>query len=131
MTDKIEASLRMTGDNFSPAVLEKLTGWTLVRKKEVGDLTKRGKLTVGSADLCPPKEVENNEDLFKGLEWILEVVPSHLSSINKSGADDVYLDIAYYRDVAVFNLGFKPEILKKIANLNMPFLISCYGDYMD
>ncbi|WP_078410728.1 hypothetical protein [Priestia abyssalis] len=131
MTARIEASCRMSGDRFSPDLLEKKTGWQLERKKEVGELSKRGPLAYGMADLCPPDNLPYDENNQVGLEWVVDTVYPYIQVIKDCGADDVYLDIAVYSNPnsSSGNMVFEPELLRKIANLNMAFWISHYENY--
>lgn len=132
MTIRIEASCRMSGDNFSPKLLESITGWQLSRKKEIGDSavvgpSKGTPLTYGMADLSPPEYLNYDDGGVAGLKWVIDAILSGLDTIKESGAEDVYLDIAVYY-VGQCNMAFEPEILSKIAALNMPFWISCYEE---
>jgi hypothetical protein len=132
MLKQIDATCRMSGDKFSPKLLEQKTHWQLQRKSEVGDIAtlgpSKGKpLSYGAADLCPPDDLAYGEDIEIGLEWVINTVLPFTQAIVECGADDVYLDIAVYY-VGQCNFAFEPELLKKIAALDMPFWISCYED---
>jgi hypothetical protein len=112
----MDVSFVMRGDNFSPALLEKKTGWILSRKD------------FESAVLCPPTSLSNNDDGEAGLNWIVEKVSEFINTIKQCGAEDNYLDIAVYFK-GQCNMAFEPDLLRKISELNVPFWISCYEDY--
>jgi hypothetical protein len=113
----MNVSFVMRGDNFSPTLLEKETGWILSRK----DLE--------SAVLCPPTSLSNNDN-EAGLKWIVETVGNFKNIVKQCGADESYLDIAVYY-IGQCNMAFEPDLLRKISELNVPFWISCYEDYDD
>lgn len=111
----MDISFTMRGDSFSPELLEKKTGWTLSRKD------------FGSADLCPPISLSNSNDGEECLKWIVEAVHNYINTVKECGAEESYLDIAvYYKGQC--NMAFEPDLLRRISELNVPFLISCYED---
>jgi len=118
MTIRMDVSFVIRGDNFSPTLLEKKTGWTLSRKK------------LKSAVFCPPTSLSNNDNGEAGVEWIVEKVGNYKNILKQCGADDCYLDIAVYY-IGQCNMEFEPDLLRKISELNVPFWISCYEDYDD
>lgn len=118
MTIRMDVSFVMRGDNFSPALLEKKTGWTLSRKDSYW------------AELCPPTILSNNDGGEAGLKWIVENVGDCINTVKQCGAEDNYLDIAVYY-IGQCNMAFEPELLREISELNVPFWISCYEDYDD
>lgn len=118
MTIRMDVSFVMRGDNFSPALLEMKTGWILSRKD------------FESAIFCPPTSLSNSDDGEAGLKWIVEKVGEGISIIKQCGAEDNYLDIAVYFK-GQCNMAFEPDLLRKISELKVPFLISCYEDYED
>ena len=118
MTIRMEVSFVISGDNFSPSLLEKKTGWTLTRKESY------------LAVLCPPSSYFNDDDGETGLKWIVEKVGDCLNIIKECGAEDNYLDLAVYY-IGQCNMAFEPDLIRKISELNVPFWISCYEDYED
>jgi hypothetical protein len=114
----MDVSFVMRGDNFSPTLLERKTGWTLSRKDSY------------LAVLSPPTSLSNNDDREAGLKWIVEKVGDCINTVKQCGAEDNYLDIAVYY-IGQCNMAFEPYLLRKISELNVPFWISCYEDYDD
>ncbi|ANE45877.1 hypothetical protein SY83_05665 [Paenibacillus swuensis] len=130
MFKRIDATCYMTGDKFSPELLQQKTNWQLQSISEVGDVRtlgpSKGKpLTYGAAELRPPDDLPYDDDVEIGLHWVVNAVLPFKKYIIECGADYVYLDIAVYFE-GQCNLAFEPELIKKIAALDMPFWISCY-----
>lgn len=121
-------TLELQGDTFSPSEAERLTGLSLVRKVEPGELGKcgrhRGQPTpYGAAALAVPEAVPEGQKL----EWLLATALEHLSTFQRLGADDPEVYAAYAFD-AQCNLSYTPSELDKLARLGLPFSVSCYRD---
>jgi len=127
MIREIDVRCHLYGENFSPKLLEQLTGITLENKLEVGDmLTKginRGKpSTYGDAILCPPDENKKSEDY--GLLWVAETLYKNIDVI-RNNVDHFELVIGvFYEEQCNFVL--EPKALKLIGELGIPLQISCY-----
>lgn len=123
---KINATLLICGDNFSPSMMEKNSEIIFSKKNEpcsVGDIGryKDKPIPYGSAEIISEQiEVEENEISFlnKVLQCIRYLKSSNVEII-------LHYDIAYSNQC---NIEFKSEILKKIADFNIPFTITCYED---
>ncbi|MFP3389453.1 hypothetical protein [Brevibacillus sp. SIMBA_040] len=135
MTIRLEAAVQFSGSTFSPLLVEEKTGLLLSRKLEVGGLATTGPFkgtpsSFGSASLYPPPTLSTSNDVYAELDWIVNELSLHIASIKSSGADDIYLDVAvYYRDQC--NFALEPELLRKIADLKIPFWVSCYEETVD
>ena len=135
MTIRLEAAVQFSGSTFSLLLVEEKTGLLLSRKLEVGGLTTTGPFkgkpsSFGSASLYLPPTLSTSNDAYAELDWIVNQLSLHIVSIESSGADDIYLDVAvYYRDQC--NFALEPELLRKIADLKIPFWVSCYEETVD
>jgi hypothetical protein len=120
--------LMLWGECFSPRRAEELTGLTLSKKDEPGEIALRGRYKgqprpYGAAEIEVPREIASARRLL----WLLELSSLHLESLRKSGASTchVHVDVRYWDQC---NLEFEPEEVGRIAALGLAFTISCY-DY--
>ena len=136
----------ISGSNFSPKKVEERTNIILSAKEEVGEIIKRGPLkgtrtTIGYGRFELPKDMVDANGLYSPpvqyngksidpLTWIVDVLYSQIDTIYECGAEEVNLDYYIYGK-GDKSLSFEPEILKKIGEMNVALLISCYEDYVD
>src|ERR1043166_7495069 len=120
--------LVLWGERFSPRRAEELTGLTLSKKDEPGEIASRGRhkgqpRPYGAADIEVSKDVASNHRL----ESLLELAGPHLETLRKAGVSSchVHVDVRYWDQC---NLEFEPEVIARIAALGLAFTISCY-DY--
>lgn len=129
----IISSFHISGERFSPKKAQKKIGLVFNEANEVGSIEtlgpNKGKPRMyGSAVLNAPKDLELESNCYLGIEWIVDNLEDKINRLINCGADDMYLDIGvFYKNQC--NMAFEPELLKKIANLNVAFWISCYEDY--
>ena len=129
-TVRVHASL--FGDNFSPSLLEELTGLSLDGKKEVGNICNYKGIprTYGSASLEYSFTEEERENGANELNVMLETLEKSYQALKTAGVDDItlYMTFGY---VAQCNWEMPPHQIKRLAALNIHFCISCYseGDY--
>ena len=121
-------TLELQGDTFSPSEAERLTGLSLVRKVEPGEIGERGRYRgqptpYGAAALAVPEAVPEEQKL----EWLLTVALEHLSTFRRLGADEPEVYATYAYD-AQCNLSYSSSELEKLARLSLPFCVSCYRD---
>ena len=81
--------------------------------------------------MYPTNELINTQDKSNfELEWLVNALLPHIKTFRDCGAEDIYLDIAVYY-ITQCNFAFEPQLLKKMADLGIPFWISCYEDYVE
>ena len=86
-------------------------------------------MSYGTAVLYPPMNLSAKSDnCYYELEWIVNALVPNIEIIRDCDAEDIYLDIAVYY-VGQCNMAFERSLLKQIADLDIPFWISCYKDY--
>ena len=126
MIDELLLSVSLVGDNFSPKEAETITGLSLRKKLEVGEISPigryRGKpIPYGSASLEVPDEIPYGERLM----WIVNVLQENLNQLYDCGAEETHISAGYlYKDQC--NFEFSKEELAALAKLNIDFAISCY-----
>jgi len=120
-----EPYLHLQGTAFSPAAAERQTGLSFAEKNELGDLGTRGRypgqpLPFGSATFSAPPGVVASERL----DWILDAVLPHLEMLRGLGAIEGWLHSTVYYDVQC-NLAYRPDQLRRLAQLGIPYTLSC------
>ena len=131
MVNEMDIRCCFYGENFSPTVVEQLSGVTLENKIEVGDILKRGidkgkPSNYGKGELCPPKDFKDNEDF--GLNWLALALSKHIEIFRKCSAENIDLIIGVWYEKQC-NLVFEPEPIKLIGELGLDLQVSCYEDY--
>jgi len=123
---KLFATCIMSGTTFSPRATETLIGIPLKEKVEPGGFSARGRFRDtpapdGSAELRPDCPGED----YSSLERLVDLVGEKKAALYASGVDDfkLYVAISYCQQC---NLEFSSRLLSKIAQLDIPLLISAY-----
>jgi len=105
---------------------ERRTGLSLTQKQEPGQIGTRGRykgepLPYGAASL------EASEAMLWQERWslLLGQLAEHIETFRACGAEDVHLSHGYFYE-GQCNLEFSPEALRQVADLGIPFCISCY-----
>jgi hypothetical protein len=118
--------LTLWGERFSPRRAEEVTGLTLARAVEPGEIGVRGQfkglpLPYGAAFLEVPADIE----CARRLAWLVERAERYLAVLRESGATlcQLHLDVRYWDQC---NLEFDPEELTRIAALGVLFTITCW-----
>jgi hypothetical protein len=121
-------SCSLSGEQFSPKRAAEESGVLLQDASEVGELGTLGRYRglpqpYGMAFVRAPAEIPAAERL----SWIVAAVSRHLPTFRRHGADEVVLDLSVgYKHQC--NLVFSPDELRCIADLGIPFTISCVWD---
>jgi hypothetical protein len=94
------ASFHISGDHFSTAKAQMMTGLVFSKKHEVGENEtigpNKGKPSnYGSAVLHAPKDIAENHT-YAGLEWVVDNVKDNIKVLLECGAEDMYLDIGVF-----------------------------------
>ena len=121
-------SCSLWGEQFSPKSAAEESGILLEDASEVGELGTRWRYRglpqpYGMAFIRAPAEIPAAERL----SWIAAAVSRHLPTFRKHGAEQVVLDLSVgYKHQC--NLEFSPQELRSIADLGIPFTITCVWD---
>ncbi|MET3195218.1 hypothetical protein [Bacillus sp. OAE603] len=131
MITEMNIACHIYGDNFSPNKVEQLTGLTLSKKIEIGDITAigvyKGKPShYGDCVLYPPENHKQSEDY--GLLWLAENLSKHLELIRKCGAENIEVVIGVFYD-GQCNFVLDSKAINIIGGLGFPLQISCYDSY--
>ncbi|MCB9061886.1 MAG: hypothetical protein H6622_10220 [Halobacteriovoraceae bacterium] len=129
-----QISLSIYGDSFSPSKIKESEDLKFDNKNEVGDIGKRGRykgkpIPYGGASLYiekkfPVKEKDGDELIPSSF---LDLIENNMDSFKNAGGTDIELRLSiFWKDQC--NFDFSPDLIKRIGNLNIPFLISCYDD---
>ena len=121
----------ISGDSFSPLLLEKYSGLRLSKAHEPGEIGKFGRFKgeecpFGSGFLKPDEELlAENRQLPE--RWMIDTLAQQIDTIRECGGDKIVLhfEIQYCKQC---NLEFSPNLLRRIADMNIIFTISCYED---
>jgi hypothetical protein len=119
----------LSGDNFSPRLLEELTGLSLDDKTEVGEISKyKGiPITFGSASFSYSFTEEERKNGADELNAMLETLEKNYQALKTAGVEEMilYLIFGY---VFQCNWEIPPHQIKRLAALNIHFCISCYRE---
>lgn len=126
MITRMSIRCQMYGQEFSPNLVEQLTGLVLEDKNEVGELQKRGPFkgkpaNFGWGVLCSPTDFEDDDEL----KWIVSALSKHIEIIRICGAEDIDLVIGAWYDKQC-NLVFTAESIKILGELGITIELSCY-----
>ena len=142
MMKTVRVYCNLFGDNFSPSLLEELTGLSLDGKTEVNEICEyRGiPSTYGSASL----EYSFTEEEWKNgadeLDTMLETLEKNYQALKTAGVEEIklYLTLDY---IAQCNWEITEDQIRRLAALHLRLNISCYcvgdeytlyeGDYED
>ncbi|MDZ4700997.1 MAG: hypothetical protein SH809_14915 [Rhodothermales bacterium] len=125
---KLYATLELQGDMFPPSEAERLTGLSMIHKVEPGEIVKRGRYKgqpspYGAASLAVPEAVAEKEKL----EWLLDAALKYVGTFRRIGTDRLYIHASYAFD-GQCNLAYSTSELRKLAELDLDFTVSCYLD---
>ena len=128
MITRESISIKITGDTFSPSEAERVTGLSLSRTIEPGEIAPRGRYKGrpsphGYANLSAPDEPPEDGKLAALLGSFL----LHVETLRQLGADDIVVYAGYFYD-AQCNLTFWPDAMAKLGELGVPLWVSCYED---
>ena len=129
-----QVSLSIYGERFSPSSIKESSGLKFKDKNEVGDIGKLGRykgkpIPYGSASIYVEKifPIEESEDGELIPDNFIKLVEDNISNFKAAGATDIELRLSiFWKDQC--NYDFSPKLIKRIGNLDIPFLVSCYED---
>ena len=125
---KLQVTLELQGDAFSPSAAERLTGLALVRKVEPDQIGERGRYRnkptpYGAAALEAPDALPERDKL----NWLLDTAMVAVGALRELGAISIGVSATYAHD-GQCNLEYSPAELEKLSALGLPFSVSCYRD---
>jgi hypothetical protein len=118
--------ISLSGERFSPAEAERVTGLVLLDKREPGHIGRYGRyrgkpVPYGAASLDAPKRIPPSEKLT----WVLDLALPHIETLRALGVDQAEVWILEHFGSQI-NMAYRPEELEKLARLGLPLCVSGY-----
>ena len=123
---KVRANLVVCGENFSPKIFTTISSIKLLDPVEPGSIAKVGRFKGkpspnGSAILAISDQAKG----WNEFDELLCLIEKSMCALREAKADEMVLSCSLYHD-GQCNFGFTPSDLKRIADLEIDFHISCY-----